>query len=222
MVVCALWRGVAPQHRKHTATSQDRDHPRRPDGRKRYGRFGCTDIDRGRGDDNEGSNIRKKARWLTHRGAPCAQRLLGTRIGEASHLGPRVKSKTEKSIANIFSPKRSHSHLHTPTTLHLLLVPFQVLLSFLVCFASVWPSFVRPALSLPARPAMEKWSGVGPRNRNTCGDALDLCKAKSDQWLAPQLTPQLTCLLPSHLFHDETVLSQMLPTLQQSCIRVFQ
>ena len=33
-------------------------------------------------------------RWLKHRGASCTKRLLGTLIGDASHLGP-IKGKTE-------------------------------------------------------------------------------------------------------------------------------
>ena len=56
-----------------------------------------------------------KLRWLKHGGASCTQRLLGNRIGEASH--PEAK-KTANTIGNTFSSMRPNtpSHLHTTST----------------------------------------------------------------------------------------------------------
>ena len=59
-------------------------------------------------------------RGLKHRGAPCTQRMSGTRIGEESHpprsrrvKGPDRHTHRQKN----YSPKRPHSHLRTATFL---------------------------------------------------------------------------------------------------------
>ena len=86
-----------PQYRTHTRTHGHLAGPRSSP----LTGWSQTPLDRGRGDDNEGSDHQKNSVSETQR---CSLRLLGTRIGEALHLGPGVKSKTEKSI---------HSHLYT-------------------------------------------------------------------------------------------------------------
>ena len=46
----------------------------------------------------------------------CTQRLLGSRIGEASHLGPVRQNNAARTIDKTFSPTRLNTpdHLHTP------------------------------------------------------------------------------------------------------------
>ena len=47
----------------------------------------------------------------------CTQRLLGSRIGEASHLGPVRQNNAARTIDKTFSPTRLNTpdHLHTPS-----------------------------------------------------------------------------------------------------------
>ena len=104
----------------------------------------------GSGDDDDDAEFGSPhfLRWLTHGGASGSQRLLGIRIGEASHPGPRGQRQDRQTHRQ--NLQRSHSHLHTvslppPCTLRGPFLPSReprLPLAFppQVCPVTCWPS----------------------------------------------------------------------------------
>ena len=98
-----------------------------------------------------------KARWLRHRGAFCTQRLVGTRIGEASHSGPATV-KTAKN-SKPFTSKRTHT-----ATFTLALFPHPLPLPSTFSKEPTRPSHLSLVPRSPARcTSKTKWRASCPR-----------------------------------------------------------
>ena len=125
--------------------------------------FGCAELDRGRDDDIEDSDHlsvaeahKRSMRQALSGYSDCRGFTSWTRSRKQDRKKPSAKPSLPNGHTAISTPR---PHFHPLTVLS------QAPFSLLVSLVSLWLSLFSSALSLSARPAVEKSPRVGPRSR---------------------------------------------------------